>query len=215
MGKQQTPRRVGADRPGARRRRTRAGAARADGRAVAGVFDTADRSRRGYRASDRRRSRARPVPWPSDHRASRGRPHDHRCLPQRPRPRRHRHEAEHGRRSHVVRAPADAGELGDVARGADDLSRGRREGHEAPDPVLGPLSHPACGVRRRRGHVERPRADRELRRHRRHGEPRAARARARATTWRCFTTTGGSSRSEPRKAPACSRCTSRSRPTAG
>ena len=154
-------------------------------------------SRRRHRAPGRRRSRAGPVPRPPDDRAARGRQDDHRRLPQGPRPRRHRHEAQHRRRPHVVRAAADAAELGDVARGADHLPRGRREGQEAAHRVLRPLSHPPGRVRRRRRDVERPCADRGLRRHRRHGECRAACAGA-GTTWRCSTTMGGSSRNAPR-----------------
>ena len=62
---------------------------------------------------------------------------------------------ERGRREDLVGAPADAGELGDVARDADDLPDGRWVREEAPPPLLRPLPDPPVGERGRREDLDR------------------------------------------------------------
>ena len=71
----------------------------------------------------------------------------------------------------------DARELGHLEGDADDPPRRRSAGHEAADPVLGPVPDPHGRLRGRRPHLDAAGADRRLRRHRRHGQRRAAEGR--------------------------------------
>ena len=146
----------------------------ADAARAAGLHHPAARPGRPEAASGRRGPGAGPVPRPPDHRPAGGRQDHPRRLPQGARQGGHRPEAEHRRRPHVVRPPARARELGHLAGDADDPPGRRSPGQAAADPVLGPVPHPHGVLRGRRPHLDAPGEDRRLRRHRRHGQRRAA-----------------------------------------